>query len=65
MEKQLADLEKEEKDLQGRVMKGGIPSAELEKGYTQLGDLAQRIAAVMKEWEAASGQLQLIEEEKA
>ena len=65
LEKQLADLEKEEKELQGRVMKGGIPPADLEKGYTQLGDLAQRIAQVMQEWEEASDQLQLLEEQKA
>ena len=61
LEKQLADLEKEEKELQTKVMKGGIPPAELEKGYDQLGQLAQRIAQVMQEWEKASEQLQELE----
>lgn len=65
LEQQLADLEKEEKELQGRVMKGGIAPAELEKGYTKLGSLAERIAAVMQEWEQASEQLQMLQEEKA
>jgi phage host-nuclease inhibitor protein Gam len=63
LEKQLADLEREEKDLQAVVMKGGIAAAELEKGYARLGDLAQRIAAVMQEWEAASEQLQVLGQE--
>ena len=58
LEKQLADLEKQEKDLQATVMKGGMPAAELEKGYTQLGDLAKRIATTMEEWESASTRLQ-------
>ena len=58
LEKQLGDLEKEEKDLQATVMKGGIPSAELQKGYERLGDLAKRIAVVMSEWETVSAQLQ-------
>lgn len=61
LEKQLADLEKEEKQLQTEVMKGGMPSGQLEKGYEKLGDLAKRIAAVMLEWETASGQLQEID----
>lgn len=59
LEKQLADLEKEEKQLQTEVMKGGMPSGQLEKGYEKLGDLAKRIAVVMLEWETASGQLEL------
>lgn len=62
LEKQLADLEKEEKELQAKVMKGGIPANELQKGYEQLGTLAQRIAAVLAEWEAKSAQVQEMEE---
>ena len=58
LEKQLADLEKQEKELQATVMKGGMPAAELENGYTQLGDLAKRIATTMEEWESASTRLQ-------
>ncbi|MBK9762256.1 MAG: ATP-binding cassette domain-containing protein [Flavobacteriales bacterium] len=61
LEKQLADLEKEEKQLQSEVMKGGMPAQQLEKGYEKLGDLAKRIASVMVEWETASGQLQEID----
>ncbi|MFN6176351.1 MAG: hypothetical protein ACK46G_02310 [Flavobacteriales bacterium] len=30
----------------------------LQKGYDRLGDLAQRIAVVMSEWEAASAQME-------
>jgi ATP-binding cassette subfamily F protein 3 len=58
LEQQLADLEKEEKALQAEVMKGGMPAEALQKGYDRLGDLAQRIAAVMSEWEAASAQME-------
>jgi ATP-binding cassette, subfamily F, member 3 len=65
LEKQLSDLEQEEKALQASVMKGGMPPAELEKGYTKLGDLAQRISAVMKEWETASERLEALGEETA
>jgi len=63
LEKQLADLEKDEKELQASVMKGGIPATELQKGYERLGELAQRIAAVMSEWETVSAQLQELGEE--
>lgn len=63
LEKQLAEVELEEKELQAKVMKGGIPPAELEKGYTQLGELAKRIASVMKEWEQASERLEALGEE--
>ena len=65
LEKQLADLEREEKELQAVVMKGGIAPAELEKGYTRLGELAQRIAETMAEWEGASTRLQELGEEAA
>jgi ATP-binding cassette subfamily F protein 3 len=58
LEQQLADLEKEEKTLQAEVMKGGMPADALQKGYDRLGELAQRIAAVMSEWEAASAQME-------
>jgi ATP-binding cassette subfamily F protein 3 len=63
LEKELNELEQEEKTLQASVMKGGMPPAEMEKGYTKLGDLAQRISAVMKEWEAASERLEALGEE--
>lgn len=63
LEKQLADLEKEEKQLQTEVMKGGMPAEALQKGYERLGELAQRIAKVMEEWENASTELQGLMEE--
>jgi ATP-binding cassette subfamily F protein 3 len=63
LEQQLADLEKEEKTLQAEVMKGGMPADALQKGYDRLGELAQRIAAVMSEWEAASAQMEELGEE--
>jgi ATP-binding cassette subfamily F protein 3 len=63
LEKQLADLEREEKEMQARVMKGGIPPNEMEKGYARLGELAQRIAATMGEWESASLRLEELGEE--
>jgi regulator of replication initiation timing len=58
LEKQLAELEAEEKALQAVVLKGGRSDEEMQKGYTQLGDLAKRIASVMEEWERTSAQLQ-------
>ena len=63
LERQLADLEEEEKGLQAEVMKGGIPPEQMEKGYARLGELAQRIAATMVEWEAASIRLEELNEE--
>ena len=58
LEKQLAELEAEEKALQAVVRKGGRSDEEMQKGYTQLGDRANRIASVMEEWERTSAQLQ-------
>lgn len=63
LEKQLADLEKEEKELQVEVMKGGQPAERLQKGYERLGELAQNIAKVMEQWENASTELQAFKEE--
>lgn len=63
LEKQLADLEKQEKELQAEVMKGSMPASELQKGYERLGELAQSIAKVMEEWESASAELQALTEE--
>ncbi|MCC6541995.1 MAG: ABC-F family ATP-binding cassette domain-containing protein, partial [Flavobacteriales bacterium] len=63
LEKQLADLEKQEKELQTEVMKGGMPAEQLQKGYERLGTLAQQIAKVMEEWENASTELQALAEE--
>ena len=58
LEEQLAALEQEEKQLQAEVMKSGLPAEALQNGYDRLGQLAERIAAVMEEWERASAQLQ-------
>ena len=58
LERELAELEAREKGLQAEVMKGGRSAEDMQKGYEQLGDLAQRIAAVMQEWEQASAQLE-------
>lgn len=63
LEKQLAELETEEKALQATVMKGGMPAAELQKGYERLGDLAKRIASVMEQWESTSAELQALDAE--
>jgi hypothetical protein len=63
LEKQLADLEKEEKELQASVMKGGLPADQVQRGYERMGELAQRIATVMAEWESTSQQLHELEEE--
>ena len=56
-EKELAALEQEEKALQAQVMAAGLPATELDRGSARLGELAQRIAAVMADWEAASARL--------
>lgn len=64
LEKQLAELEQEEKQLQAAVMGGGTPPAEVQKGYERMGEIAQRIAATMKEWEDASTKLEELGEEK-
>ncbi|MBL7962365.1 MAG: ATP-binding cassette domain-containing protein [Flavobacteriales bacterium] len=56
-EKRLADLEREEKDLQQQVMKGGQPAEQVQKGYERLGQLAQQIAESMEEWERLSAEL--------
>ena len=58
LEGRLAELEKEEKELQAKVMGGGLPAAEVQAGYERLGELAQRIAAVMEEWETAAAQVE-------
>ena len=63
LEKQLAELEQEEKVLQAEVMKGGIPADQMDKGYARLGDLAQRIASTMREWETAAQRLEELNEE--
>jgi ATP-binding cassette subfamily F protein 3 len=63
LEKQLADLEAEEKKLQADVMRNGTPQAEVEKGYARMGEVAQRIAATMQEWEAASLRMEELGEE--
>jgi multidrug resistance efflux pump len=61
LEKQLAEREKEEKELQATIMKGGVPADQLQKGYERLGELAQRIAGVMEQWESSSAELQSLE----
>ena len=62
LEKQLADLEREEKELQALVMKSGTAADQVEKGYVRLGEIAQRIAATMEEWETVSEKLQELAE---
>ncbi|MBK7383277.1 MAG: ATP-binding cassette domain-containing protein [Flavobacteriales bacterium] len=64
LEKQLAELEQEEKQLQSAVMKGGTAAAEVQKGYESMGEIAKRIATTMKEWEDASVRLEELGEEK-
>ncbi|MCB0763439.1 MAG: ATP-binding cassette domain-containing protein [Flavobacteriales bacterium] len=61
-EKQLAELEKEEKDLQGQVMRSGADPTEVQKGYERLGDLAKRIAGVMEGSEEAAAEEQALQE---
>ncbi|MBK9146280.1 MAG: ATP-binding cassette domain-containing protein [Flavobacteriales bacterium] len=63
LEKQLAELEAEEKSLQAEVMRSGMPAAEVEKGYARMGEVAERIAATMKEWEEASLRMEELGEE--
>jgi ATP-binding cassette subfamily F protein 3 len=58
LEKQLAELEAEEKQLQADAMRTGVAPAEVEKGYARMGEVAQRIAATMQEWETASMRLE-------
>lgn len=65
LEKQLADLENQEKQMQTTVMKGSLSPDELQAGYAKLGELAKRIAEVMGQWETASIQLREMEEEAA
>lgn len=62
LEKRMADLEREEQELQARVMKGGLAPEEVEKGYAHLGALAQKIAATMEEWENSSQRLEELNE---
>jgi len=64
LEKQLADLESEEKSLQAEVMKSGMPADAVQKGYARMGEVAERIASTMKEWEEASTRLEELGEEK-
>ncbi|MCB0794677.1 MAG: ABC-F family ATP-binding cassette domain-containing protein [Flavobacteriales bacterium] len=62
LEKKMADLEKEERTLQGQVMTSGASPDEVEKGYLRMGQLAQQIAVTMEEWEEAAARLEAIEE---
>lgn len=64
LEKQLAELEAEEKRLQAEVMKSGMPASEVQQGYARMGELAERIAATMSEWESASLRLEELGEER-
>lgn len=58
LEKKLAELEQEEKELQAQVMKGNQKPEEVQAGYERMGELAKQIARVMEEWEAASAQVE-------
>ena len=42
----------------GAQLQVGLSAEALQNGYDRLGQLAERIAAVMEEWERASAQLQ-------
>ena len=64
LEKQLAELEAEEKSLQAEVMKSGMPADAVQKGYARMGEVAERIATTMKEWEDASMRLEELDEER-
>ncbi|HRH37904.1 MAG TPA: ABC-F family ATP-binding cassette domain-containing protein [Flavobacteriales bacterium] len=64
LEQQLADLEAEEKQLQGEVMKSGAPADAVQRGYERMGVIAQRISSTMEEWENVSKRLQELGEEK-
>jgi ATP-binding cassette subfamily F protein 3 len=63
LERKLSELEQQEKELQAKVMKGGIPPDQVQAGYEKLGDLARQIATVMEEWETASAQVEELGEE--
>src|SRR5690606_35107635 len=58
LEKRLAELELEEKELQATVMKGSLAPEEVQAGYERMGVLAKQIAQVMEEWETASAQVE-------
>ncbi len=60
LEKRLAELEQEEKNLQAKVMKGHLPPQEVQAGYEKMGVIAKQIAEVMVEWETASAQVEEI-----
>ncbi|MBK6410748.1 MAG: hypothetical protein IPF78_13805 [Flavobacteriales bacterium] len=47
LEKRLAELEQEEKDLQAKVMKGNLPADQVQAGYEKMGTVAKQIAQVM------------------
>lgn len=64
-EARMAELEKEEKELQVLVMKNGLPAAEVQKGYDRMGELAKLIAEQMQQWEAAGARLQELGDEIA
>jgi ATP-binding cassette subfamily F protein 3 len=62
LEKKLAELEQEEKALQAEVMKSGMPADQVQQGYERLGELAQRIATTMAQWEEAAVQMEALGE---
>ena len=62
LEAELAKLEAEEKALQPEVMKGGLSADKVQIGYERLGQLAERIAAVMSDWESAAAKLEEVGE---
>ena len=64
-EARMAELEKEEKELQVLVMKNGLPAAEVQKGYDRMGEIAKLIAEQMQQWEAAGARLQELGDEIA
>jgi ATP-binding cassette subfamily F protein 3 len=58
LEGRLAELEMEEKAIQTGLGSNGSDAGAMEKQYARLGDVAERIAATMQEWEQVSEKLQ-------
>jgi ATP-binding cassette subfamily F protein 3 len=65
LEQKLAELEKQEKTAQAALAANGSNAKAMEAGYAELGDLAQRIAATMEEWERASEKLHELNDHEA
>ena len=64
-EKELAKLETEQSALQEELNNGSLDTDRAEEGYVRLGELAQRIDALMREWEQAGAQLEALTKQEA